>query len=578
MASSGNFPLWSPIVRYANNLTNGNARFTGAGNAKSARTAFAIPTGTKFYVECLIKIANYYNWTFGVANSDFNLNAYDESDATMNGILFRANSASTWDICSITNGSRGSFSSDVGQTATRVLGMTINRVDNEIKMYLDNVLKFTISISATETYHIVTSHAGGAQSNNHSNINCGHDSTGNGDFSAASNTDENGFGEFQYSPPTGFLALCSANLPISSDIDPGGDDGETENPTKHFGIVTYTGDGSARTISGLGFQPDLIWAKRRSETSVRHYWVDSSRGFTKYLHSDGSFTQGTSTSSGESGGVTSANSDGFVIGGALDYVNANTDTYVAWCWKAGGGTTSTNTQGTATSTVQANTKAGFSICLTDNYTATNGVTIGHGLGKAPAFYLHKTTGDNSSGGASQNFTWHVYHQSLGATKAMFLDTNATVATAIGYWNNTEPTSTVLSLGNLIAGNGQSIVYAWSEIEGYSKFGQYDGNANADGSVVYTGFRPRLLILRAINVASDGWLMYDTARETVNPLNSVLKPHDEAAEYTATAFNLDILSNGFKLRSSDNAVNGTSYDPYIYMAWADVPFKYNNTLP
>ena len=402
-------------------------------------------------------------------------------------------------------------------------------------------------------------------------LNCGQDSSfvGQKTSGSASASDENGFGDFYYTPPSGFLAPCSANEPTSTDIDPAETDDDI--PIKSFGVVKYTGNGSTQSITGLGFQPDLVWIKDLS-SGENHRLTDSSRGVTKALRSDLTNIQIT-----DSGGVTAFGTDGFTVGSHNNY-NASTNNLVAWCWRANGGTTATNTSGTATSTVQANTKAGFSICLTDNYTATNGVTIGHGLGKAPAFYLHKTTGDNSSGGASQNFTWHVYHQSLGATKAMFLDTNATVATAIGYWNNTEPTSTVLSLGNLIAGNGQSIVYAWSEIEGYSKFGQYDGNANADGSVVYTGFRPRLLILRAINVASDGWLMYDTARETVNPLNSVLKPHDEAAEYTATAFNLDILSNGFKLRSSDNAVNGTSYDPYIYMAWADVPFKYNNTLP
>ena len=401
--------------------------------------------------------------------------------------------------------------------------------------------------------------------------NFGQDDTFAGAISGAGNADGNGRGAFKYSPPSGYLALCSANLPISEDIDPAGDDGETENPTEHFGVLTYTGNGTSRTLTGLGFQPDLIWTKRLSGTAKRHYLVDSSKGFTKYLHSDGTFTQGTS-----SDGVTSATSDGFAVGGSLDYVNENTSTYVAWCWRANGGTTATNTSGTATSTVQANTKAGFSICLTDNYTAATGVTIGHGLGKAPAFYLHKTTGDNSSGGASQNFTWHVYHKSLGATKAMFLDTNAGASTAIGYWNNTEPTSTVLSLGNLIAGNGQSLVYAWSEIDGYSKFGQYMANTNADGPFIYTGFRPRLVWIK-MTVSGDHWGVWDSARGTENPIDNIVTWSTENAESSNDYYRIDFYSNGFKVRDANAQINHESYDPYIWGAWADVPYKYNNAF-
>ena len=165
---------------------------------------------------------------------------------------------------------------------------------------------------------------------------------------------------------------------------------------------------------------------------------------------------------------------------------------------------------------------------------------------------------------------------------LFLNSNATETDKSGNGNMSANTSTVFSVNATDGSNAPNgdnmIAYCWHSVEGYSKFGKYEGNANTDGVFVYTGFRPRILIIRVLNVASDGWLMYDTERETFNPLDTILKPHSDAAEYSNAAFTLDIVSNGFKLRSSDNAVNGTSYDPYVYMAWGDKPFKYNNTLP
>ena len=570
MASSGNFPVWTNNVKGATNLSLGGTRFDGSTSSRSAVIPFHVPTGTKFYVELLVKQATNYNIVFGLVNPYQAIDTYLESQSTVNGMIFHGYSGGDWRTNALVNGSRQGFGAlDDDSTSARVMAMTINRVDNEIKMYLDNTLisNGTISISATEDYTIFASFTGGSNSAVHMNINCGHDSTGAGDFSAASNADENGFGEFQYSPPSGFLAICSANLPIPSDIDPAETDDDF--PQKQCGVVTYTGDGSARTISGLGFQPDLIWAKTRNTTS-RHYLVDSSRGFTKYLHSEDTYSEGTSST-----GVTSANSDGFVIGGGLDYVNYSGRTFVAWCWRANGGTTASNSDGAISSTVQANQAAGFSIVQwTANATSSVATTVGHGLSKAPEFVITKSRESSTN--------WCVTHIGLSSTSHMlFLNTNATETDKSGNGNMSANTSTVFSVNATDGSNAPNgdnmIAYCWHSVDGFSKFGKYDGNANADGSFIYTGFRPRILIIRVLGVASDGWLLYDTERETFNPLDTVLKPHDEAADYSASAFRVDILSNGFKLRSSDNAVNGTSYDPYIYMAWADVPFKYNNAF-
>ena len=405
--------------------------------------------------------------------------------------------------------------------------------------------------------------------NRPSHYNFGQDSTFGGNETAGGNADGNSHGDFHNTVPTGFLALCSSNLPISDDINAAETDDDY--PAKQFGAYTYTGNsGTAVTVS-TDFQPDLIWIKNRSATE-NHYLQDSSRGFgnSKSLSSSTTGVQGYNGGAPSSSGAQSVGSSSFQAYGN-DW-SKGTDNFVAWCWRANGGTTATNSSGSADSTVQANTKAGFSISLTNNYTAANGVTIGHGLGVKPAFYIHKPTGDNSSGGASQAFNWHVYHHSLGATKAMILNLSNSVATAIGYWNNTEPTTDVLSLGNLIAGNGQSLVYAWAEIDGYSRFGSFEGNANnGNGPFVYTGFRPKLIFIKDVDAGNE-WYVQDTARETKNPTENFLEWDTSDAEQSKK---LDILSNGFKPREDSGRFNDSH--TYIYGAWADVSFKYNNTF-
>ena len=557
MASSGNFPLWSPLIKGAVNLSKGNTRFDGTTSSRGAMTSFAVPTGTKFYVECLVTHATGYNIVFGVANPEFNVGTYDESDATMNGILFRANTSSSWDTCALTNGSRGSFGSDVGQTSARVLAMTVNRVDNEIKMYLDNSLQHTISISATEIYHIVCSFTGGANSSIHMNINGGHDSTGAGDFSAGGNADENGFGDFQNSPPSGFLAPSSANLPISDGIDPAQTDDNY--PSKQFDVALYTGNASTNEISSLNFQPDLVWIKQRNGTAG-HKFYDSTRGATKMIaphNTDAEITV--------SDGLTSFDSDGFTLG-SNSGSNGSSNTYTAWCWKCNGGTTTTNTEGATSNTLQANTEAGFSISQFSN--GASATTIGHGLGVAPSMYVIKIA---SGGGGS----WGVYHKSIGATKYVRWNSNAAAATNSSYFNDTEPTSTVLSVGSTWTGT-TIMCYAWADVEGFQKFGSYEGNSNADGPFIYTGFRPRYWFFKEIDAADD-WVAYDTARDTANTGSSkVLRYDSSAAEFDDASRAVDVLSNGLKIRTSNGTIN-TGGNTYIFGAWADVPFKYNNTF-
>ena len=442
-----------------------------------------------------------------------------------------------------------------------------------------NPLFDSSDISATTGVFMPVFGTYGAQANKQT-LNAGQDSSFvNQKTSGSANaTDDNGFGDFYYTPPTGFLSACSNNVPTSDDIDPAQTDDDF--PGKQCGVVTYTGNQpTGQTVSGLGFKPDLIWAKMRSSTQDNQLYnsqVLNSRNTPFMLRSNSTGAEIDDQAQGNNNEIISSfDTDGFTLGGSNSGPNDASRTYVAWCWKANGGTTASNSDGDITSTVQANTNAGFSIVTyTGDNTDHRGVgygsaNIGHGLNKAPEFIITKRRDSTGS--------WYTYHAGAGIGY-LLLESNAVFQSGAVPFGPNAPTTTTFGAYSANNNSGATYVnYCWHSVEGYSKFGKYNGNADADGTFVYTGFRPRILIVRPLNVASDGWLMYDTERETFNSLDTILKPHSDAAEYSNAAFTLDIISNGFKLRSSDNAVNGTAYDPYIYMAWGDVPFKYGNTF-
>jgi len=425
-------------------------------------------------------------------------------------------------------------------------------------------------------------------------LNAGQDDTFGGEITAAGNADGNGFGVFKYAPPTGFLAPCSGNLPISDDIDPAQTDDDY--PAKNFNILTYTGNGGTNAITGLGLKPDLIWIKRIN-SSGDHRLVDSTRGVGIALRSN---VTGGDVS--ESNGVTAFGTDGFTLGSEGGY-NASSDTFVAWGWKAGGAPTADNSAGAgATPTagsvkidgsnlgsalagsipatrISANTKAGFSI-IDFTGTGSNG-TLAHGLNNAPAFVIVKkysTSGNN----------WCIFHQGLASanTSRIFFTTAGRDSGGGSSWNSTAPSSSVISLGtngNVNTNGSDYLIYAWSEIEGYSKFSTYLGNGNNDGPFVYTGFRPRMIVFKWVEgggASAEPWGVFDTARATYNPTSAhsygQVYWNTDGAATTGSTHGVDFLSNGFKLRGNGglNNFNGASY---IYAAWGDVPFRYNNTF-
>ena len=334
--------------------------------------------------------------------------------------------------------------------------------------------------------------------------------------------------------------------------------------------TTYTGTNAALTVSNAdngttGFQPDFVWFKLRSSVS-RNTLFDSVRGNTKVVWSDSTDAEGTATGGT---GLTSFNTNGFTLGteiaGTSGSTNFNGSTYVAWQWKANG-TAVSNTSGTITSSVSANTTAGFSI-VTFTGTGAN-LTFGHGLSTAPAFVIMKT---RNQGGAG--YKWVVYHSSIGNTGALFLNGTDATSTSSGYWNNTSPTSSVVSIGTAIntSGTDTFVAYCWTPIAGFSQFGSYTGNGSADGPFVYLGFRPKFVLLKRSSAVGN-WIIYDASRNTYNVANNMLFPNTADAEDTGGA--IDILSNGFKARSTSASWNGSG-DTYIYAAFAENPTKFAN---
>ena len=376
---------------------------------------------------------------------------------------------------------------------------------------------------------------------------------------------------FAYTPPTGFVRLNTFNLTTPTI---GATAATTAN--KYMNVVTWTGNGtsSGRSITGVGFQPDFVWGKARS-VAYGNGLYDAVRGTGKLLVSNNTNSEATNFLYGY---LSSFDSDGFsTTAGSSSNENWNqtNDTYVAWNWKANGAG-STNTAGSITSTVSASTTAGFSI-VTYTGNGSSG-TVGHGLlvggvATAPSMIIVKSR--------STAQRWTVFHTST-SNAYIYLNENFAADTTnanVRFGNNTvvvQPTSTVFSIGNSVDVNQNTttyVAYCFAQIAGYSAFGSYTGNGSTDGPFIFTGFRPRFVLLKSSTQATD-WYIYDTARDTYNVATLELNPNLAAAEQNGTYGSMDINSNGFKLRFAGGEVNVSS-QTYIYMAFAENPFKYAN---
>ena len=568
MASSGNFATMNPLHKTSNSVvyTQGNLKTSPSSNWSSTTWCFSnmvIPKDKKIYVEARLSSAAGVYASLAAAT---NLSTPGSSTVGGDG------SVSLYNESKYVNGTR-SASWITAASAGDILQLAIDGSNNKVWLGYNNTWGGSGNPSAgsNEAGTINTSTALGydifiactQNSVSTMTFNFGQDSTFGGEVTAGGNADANGFGDFKYAPPTDFLALCSGNLSVSDDIDPAQTDDDY--PGKNFNTVLFDGNGTTNAVTGLGFKPDLIWGFTRSAGQSKRM-IDSTRGGSSRMYSDNTNAEDTSTAT-----ISEFGTDGFTAtGGAFN--NDSGRTCGAWCWKANGGVTSSNSEGSTTSTIQANTKGGFSIL---SYTGTgSAATLGHGLEKAPEFILVK----RRTGGAQ---SWKVYHVGVGATKYLTLNDNSQAGTSSGMWNDTAPTSTLISIGNESNVSTSSltyIMYAWHGVEGYSKFGSYTGNGNTDGPFVYTGFRPRLLAIKAFSSNySEGWIVHDTARTTVNTSIKKLGWDNGNGESEAAASHqLDFLSNGFKCRNTNTDFN-ESGSSYVYMTWGDVPFKYNNTF-
>jgi hypothetical protein len=396
--------------------------------------------------------------------------------------------------------------------------------------------------------------------------NFGQDSSFAGNKTAQGNKDTNDIGDFYYAVPTGYQALCSANLPEPT-ISPNADTQATD----HFDTFLFSGDGNnPRTLAhGLDFTPDWIWQKNRS-SSWYHRLVDSSRGYAKDLFTNVSNAEEASNSGGD---ITAVDATNMTLQGSShnNDINGSGENFVMWNWRANGGTTTTNDAsatgvGTIDSVYQANTTAGFSIVT---YTGTGSAgSIAHGLGGVPEVMFIK----NRDASHSWSGTYHHKMATDPETDYLNLSGTGAVVDDSTIWNDTAPTSTVFTVGTA-SNTGSSdafVAYLFRGIEGYSKFGRYTGNGSADGTYVHLGFKPALFVAKS--TGTENWIVLDNKRPGYNPTGNYLYWNLSNAEGGAGGEYIDLLSNGVKLRTTGASANGSAN--FVYMAWAEMPFKYS----
>jgi len=389
--------------------------------------------------------------------------------------------------------------------------------------------------------------------------NFGADGSFSGGITSGGLSDANGNGDFNYIED-GFLAMCSANLPEPA-IGP--NSGVGEQADNYFNTVLYTGTGAAQSITLANLAPDLLWIKRRNAVNS-HVLYDSVRGDWELS----SNSTGRDVSS--AGRIGSLDADGFTLENTTaGTLNASGGSYVSWLWKAGG-TAVSNTSGSITSSVSANPDAGFSIV---GYTGTGAnATVGHGLSSAPEMVIVKNRDDGTK-------QWIVYHKGVASdpeTDYLLLNDTDAKADSNAFWNDTAPTSSVFSIGtgNAVNASGDNfIAYCFHSVEGYSKVGSYVGNANANGTFIYTGFRPAWIMMKGANTTGD-WFILDATRSAFNEADDRLDADNSNAESTSNS-DIDFLSNGIKIRTASTTGINQLNDTHIYLAFAEAPFKYAN---
>ena len=530
----GDYCTFNPLNATDTTFSNGNLRMVTAspGYGRPQLSTFGIASGQKFYAEFVVtSVGASSDVTIGIDDGSI-VPAYYSNSGSTSGLPanFRGyrNGGGTYVGSTYTSGSPG-----ISYTNGNTISVAVDRSANQITYYKNGSSVYTQSIaSSVDQYYL-----------------CVMTFTGSADLTLNA-----GQTAFSYTAPSGFKALCTQNLPTPT----------ISNGANYMAASLYTGTGASLTVSNavnsISFQPDWVWIKSRSAAGS-HSLYDVNRGVR-----DGLFTNVTSAENTEAAGysMTAFNSNGFTVGlenAGSGSVNANGTTYVGWQWKASGSTVS-NTSGSITSTVSANTTAGFSILT---YTGTGATaTIGHGLGAVPSMMIMKKRSAVGS--------WKMYHTSLGNTKIVEVNDTGAAQTSSTYWNNTSPTSTLITVGSNadINASGETYVsYCWTAISGYSAFGSFVGNGVVDGPFIYLGFRPRYVLVK-VSTAAANWAVIDSSRDPYNVMSNRLLPNSSGAESSFVDPTYDFLANGFKLRT-DNATENYSGQTILYAAFAENPF-------
>lgn len=556
--SRNNFATWNTI---SGNETSGQFSFADGNLTASTTTSnvsvtsnFGMSSGKWYWEYCPAGIENFHD--IGISHLEnppvgFDDGTLSASWRTSTGQIRQGNtdvqatglSASEGDIVQI------AFDADTRKMWVGVNGSYFGGADPAT----GTNTTYQTNLTASTYFFAASLHQSGT-TNTHTGIaNFGQNPTFSGTKIAGTTyTDSNGRGLFKYQPPTGFLALCTDNLSTPAIADPG----------KHFKAVLYTGSGNLKSINQVGFKPDLVWLKCRTDGKW-HALVDSVRGNTKTLFSNDSTVEVSETH------VPSFNSDGFTVAD-IDSGTSNEDEfgYVAWCWKAGGPTV-TNNDGSITSQVSVNQDAGFSI-VTYTGNGSSSATVGHGLNKTPAFSIIKS---RTSGGSVND--WWTY---IGSDDYARVRLNLTQPATIGDNNNAlkhAPDTSVFTLANFLDNNVKYIVYSWAEVENYSKVGTYIGNGLDDGPMIVCGFKPAWVMVKRLTTGSnEGWPIYDNVRGSVNPNPKGLYANAANLENDASGRYKDFLSNGFKIRGTSGEQNTDGIE-YLYVAFAESPLQTAN---
>jgi hypothetical protein len=523
-----NYCVLNPLSTAAFTISNANLNWSitsSASNALYLKSTLAVSSGKWYWEVTPTNVGGGPNLFIGIQDSTYTPSSAATDNVT-SGYAYKAQDG---------NKVTGATSTSYGASYTNndVIGVALDMDAGTLVFYKNNTSQGTAFSGLSGSYlPLLVHNVGGVSRTTAGSVNYGQR-------------------PFAYTPPTGFKALNTLNLPTPT-ITRG---------DAYMNATLYTGTGSALSITNSGSsQPDWVWIKNRSSASSQ-ISVDSVRGVANVLT-----VQATSAEQSLPSYVTALNSNGFSVGtgsgGAAVDINQSGQSYVGWQWQAGRGTTSSNANGSISSTVSVNTTARFSIV---SYTGTGAnATVGHGLGVAPNLIFAK---NRNVGGED----WRVYHSSLGGTKYLNLNTSDAAQTNSVVWNNTNPTSTVFSVGTNAAANGSGnsiIAYVFAPVAGFSAFGSYTGNGSTDGPFVYTGFLPRFVLVKNYSAVNNWWI-WDTARNTYNAMNDALVPNLSVVEQSPLP--IDCLANGFKFRTSNGEMNNNG-NSYIYMAFAENPFN------